>query len=232
MQNVNLLLRRVSEVEVPGGVELWPGISQGVRQSKLRRQQRRAGFAVGFLLLIASLPLAVVGASDLFHHSGLFLVPTVDSGPTLMAPGATAVGGALSPVSLEAAQGQAHFRIPTPARLPVGLAFSHAFVAPDGQAVVLVYRHGGSTDRTLWIQIELGAHGSGYLLPEAAAQETAVGGRPAVYVRGENGDGGGWNAQADGIKLGWRDTDLTYVLSASGLGLGPSDVVQIAESLR
>ena len=103
---------------------------------------------------------------------------------------------------------------------------------PDGQAAVLVYRDGGATDGTLWIQIELGATGGGYVLPEAAAQETAVGGWPAVYVRGENGDGGRWNAQADAIKLGWRDADLTFVLSASGLGLGPSDVVQIAESLR
>src|SRR5437762_667703 len=94
---------------------------------------------------------------------------------------------------------------------------------PDGvelwprifQAVVLVYDHGGAANRTLWIQIELGATGGGYVLPEAAAQEITVGGRPAVYVRGENGDGGRWNAQADAIKLGWRDADLTYVLSAS-----------------
>jgi hypothetical protein len=232
MQNVNLLLRYVSEVEVPDGVELWPQIFQGVRQSNLRRRQRRAAFAVGFLLLIASLPLAMAGASDLLHRSGLFLVPSLDSGPTFTAPGATAVGGALSSLSLEAAQEKARFRIPTPATLPDGLAFSHAFVAPDGQAVVLVYRQGGAANRTLWIQIELGATGGGYVLPEAAAQEITVGGRPAVYVRGENGDGGRWNAQADAIKLGWRNAELTYVLSASGLGLGPSDVVQIAESLR
>jgi hypothetical protein len=133
---------------------------------------------------------------------------------------------------MQTAQEKARFRIPTPATLPDGLAFSHAFVAPDGQAVVLVYRHGGAANRTLWIQIELGATGGGYVLPEAAAQEITVGGRPAVYVRGENGGAGHWNAQADAIKLGWRDADLTFVLSASGLGLGPSDVVQIAESLH
>ncbi len=82
MQNVNLLLRYVSEVEVPDRVELWPQIFHGVRQSNLRRRQRRAAFAVGFLLLIASLPLAMAGASDLLHRSGLFLVPSLDSGPT------------------------------------------------------------------------------------------------------------------------------------------------------
>jgi len=232
MQNVHLLLRYVSEVEVPDGVDLWPQIFQRVRQSNLRRRQRRAAFAVGFLLLIASLPLAIAGASDLLHRSGLFLLPSLDSGPTFTAPGAAAVGGARSPVSLHAAQEQAQFRIPTPAMLPDGLAFSNAFVAPDGRAVVLVYRHGGESDGTLWIQIELGTTGAGYVLPEAAAQEITVGGRPAVYVRGENGEGGSWNAQADAIKLGWRDADLTFVLSASGLGLGPVDVVQIAESLR
>jgi hypothetical protein len=232
MKNVNQLLRFVSEVEVPGGVELWPRIFQGVHQTRLRRRQRRAAFAVGFVLLIASIPLAVAGAGDLLHRSGLFLVPSLDSGPTFTAPGATAVGGALSSVSLQAAREQARFRIPMPARLPDGLAFSHAFVAPDGRWVALVYRRGGATDRTLRIEIELGATGGGYVLPEAAAHETVVGGRPAVYVRGENGDGGRWNPQADAIKLGWRDADLTYVLSASGLGLGPSDVVQIAESLR
>jgi hypothetical protein len=194
-----------------------------------RRRLVSAGLA---LLLLAVIAPAVVAGLQSF---GLVLMSPLDlwrvdhSTPSNAEPR----GGPMTlNLSLEEAQSQVDFRIPTPAWLPDGVVFRGAFTGPTRTTdVVVSYRAAGESSGGLSIQIHRGLPSGGYVVPEWAAETVQVRGRPAIYARGGNGSRGGWDATVDAGLLSWQDDAFTYVLQFSGLGLSRDDLIRIAESV-
>ncbi|GEM_PF-6548332 len=245
-------LREAAEDAVPASLDLWPAIRaqlpapRPVAHRLTRRGSRRiliAGIAL-LLVTLTALGTAQAAQAVLQKLGPQFGLVLVGDEPLHPAAGVQTDSPPLPLLTLAQAQAQTPFPIRRPTWLPAGVVFrsARAFGPPSGgeapNSVLLSY----VSPRTAMAGVGLQETQlnpccrGGAVLPASHTESTTVHGRPAAYAHGgwqqAANDAEVWSGQLDAAILSWDADRVTFVLQSQHLGLGLSDMVRIAESLR
>jgi hypothetical protein len=233
-------LRAIAEQHVPDGFDLWPSISARSTHRRAPRRLAHAAVLGGALLAAGLLPLTVPSAraalGQWVQTAGLVLIDSPAVEPTRAAGVAApaAVGGSGGVVRadsspIEDVRRRAAFRVCAPAWLPAGVQVTGGNV-PSGDDAVVTFGRNPRGSGGGFIQQMRGPRQGGYLAPADRTVAVHVHGQPATYARGAWNGNRTWDQNADAGLLSWEEAGVTYVLSASGLGLSRDDMIRIADS--
>lgn len=153
------------------------------------------------------------------------LVTTQKAAPATQTTSVPAVVSELYSIpflSLEEAQRQVTFHIPTPARLPAGLTLKGVRILDSWVSLSYIKQDAGFEYAGLNISIVPGQVADRKHIG-VQRQKVMVNGQPAVYE---------WVEGEDLGTLSWQQDGFTYSMGSSRLGLSRDDLIRIAETLQ
>lgn len=229
------------------GIEVSPR-----RQGRMRRvssQGRRAvPVAVSLVLLLVVLAVVVVPVAvppveaamgRILRRSGVILVSPTQVPRDSAARGPVTGGVGLSTpqvlpyIGLADAQQRVSFPIRLPSRLPDGMVFRGAVVAPNmTTAVDLFFGYADGSPGMIHVAETVGQTTGGYAFPQDRSQAITINGQPALYFRGSWQLNGTWDEAEDSATISWEDGGYSFMVQASRLGITRDALVGIAESVR
>lgn len=153
------------------------------------------------------------------------LVTTQKASPATQTTSGPAVVSELYSIpllSLEEAQRQVTFHIPTPAWLPAGLTLNGVRIMDPWVSLSYIKQDAGFENAGLSINIAPGQVADSRDVG-VQRQKVTVNGQPAVYE---------WVEGKDLGTLSWQQDGFAYSVGGGGLGLSRDDLIRIAETLR
>jgi hypothetical protein len=220
------------------------------------RQRIALGLASALLLagVFFFVPPVRAAVENIIQRMGISFVDTQTFDPHAQVDEAQAVNHTPPPsLSLEELRRQAGFPLLVPGWLPGEFAFIQRGISAEkggsgqgaAQLVTIEYRRtaGRSPDAGVLLFQASSGRINGPLLAETKQQPVSVNGAAGLYVHGGwQSDGRGdpnvhigslrWDDGADAAYLTWTQDGVTYLLSATNLGLQREDLLHIAQSLQ